>query len=145
MVQFRRFPTYNYLIHHTLPCGGFPHSEISGSQLICSSPKLIAAYHVLHRLLMPRHSPCALSRLTFFGPITCSRYCRIMQAPRRQMLRSFASAVPLSRSVQSSFTPLCLLSDSNPLALGFESGWIFYVQQNCNLPKLLVFLKRTTL
>ena len=45
--------------------GGFPHSEISGSLLICSSPKLIAAYHVLHRLLMPRHSPCALSSLIF--------------------------------------------------------------------------------
>ena len=45
--------------------GGFPHSEISGSMLICSSPKLIAACHVLHRLLMPRHSPCALIRLTF--------------------------------------------------------------------------------
>ena len=43
---------------------GFPHSEISGSKLICSSPKLIAAYHVLHRLLMPRHSPCALISLT---------------------------------------------------------------------------------
>ena len=67
MFQFRRFPTYGYLIHHTLPCGGFPHSEISGSQLICSSPKLIAAYHVLHRLLMPRHSPCALLCLTFVG------------------------------------------------------------------------------
>ena len=65
MFQFRRFPTYTYLIQHTLPCGGFPHSEISGSQLICSSPKLIAAYHVLHRLLMPRHSPCALLCLTF--------------------------------------------------------------------------------
>ena len=64
MFQFRRFPTHDYLIHHTLPCGGFPHSEISGSQLICSSPKLIAAYHVLHRLLMPRHSPCALLCLT---------------------------------------------------------------------------------
>ena len=67
MFQFRRFPTYGYLIHHTLPCGGFPHSEISGSMLICSSPKLIAAYHVLHRLLMPRHSPCALLCLTFVG------------------------------------------------------------------------------
>ena len=44
---------------------GFPHSEISGSKLICSSPKLIAAYHVLHRLLMPRHSPCALFSLTY--------------------------------------------------------------------------------
>ena len=67
MFQFRRFPTYDYLIHRTLPCGGFPHSEISGSKLICSSPKLIAAYHVLHRLLMPRHSPCALSCLTCPG------------------------------------------------------------------------------
>ena len=31
---------------------------------ICSSPRLIAACHVLLRLLMPRHSPCALSSLT---------------------------------------------------------------------------------
>ena len=47
------------------PCG-FPHSEICGSKLICSSPQLIAAYHVFHRLPVPRHSPCALIRLTVF-------------------------------------------------------------------------------
>ena len=39
----------------------FPHSDISGSMDICSSPKLFAAYHVLHRLLVPRHPPCALN------------------------------------------------------------------------------------
>ena len=44
---------------------GFPHSDISGSMDICSSPKLFAAYHVFHRLLVPRHPPCALLRLTF--------------------------------------------------------------------------------
>ena len=44
----------------------FPHSEIHGSRLICSSPWLIAACHVFHRLLMPRHSPCALARLNSF-------------------------------------------------------------------------------
>ena len=44
---------------------GFPHSEISGSLAMCAYPKLIAAYHVLHRLLMPRHSPCALCSLTY--------------------------------------------------------------------------------
>ena len=33
--------------------------------LICNSPQLIAAYHVLRRLLMPRHSPYALIRLNF--------------------------------------------------------------------------------
>ena len=45
---------------------GFPHSDIPGSKLICSSPRLIAAYRVLHRLLVPRHPPCALSSLTEF-------------------------------------------------------------------------------
>ena len=44
---------------------GFPHSEISGSMDICSSPKLFAAYHVFHRLSVPRHPPCALSCLAF--------------------------------------------------------------------------------
>ena len=44
----------------------FPHSEICGSRLICSSPQLIAACHVFLRLLMPRHSPCALVCLNFF-------------------------------------------------------------------------------
>ena len=67
MFQFRRFPTYTYLIQCTLTeycSAGFPHSEILGSKLMCSSPRLIAACHVLHRLLMPRHSPCALISLT---------------------------------------------------------------------------------
>ena len=31
---------------------------------VCSSPKLFAAYHVFHRLPVPRHSPYALSCLT---------------------------------------------------------------------------------
>ena len=53
---------------------GFPHSEISGSMRMCRSPELIAACHVLLRLLMPRHSPCALLRLIYW-------FSRIMQAP----------------------------------------------------------------
>ena len=31
---------------------------------VCGLPKLIAACHVLHRLSLPRHPPCALSSLT---------------------------------------------------------------------------------
>ena len=68
MFQFRAFPPYTYFIQctvHRYCLCGFPHSEISGSMLICSSPKLIAACHVFHRLLMPRHSPCTLYSLTF--------------------------------------------------------------------------------
>ena len=67
MFQFRAFPPYGYLIHRTVLrycLSGFPHSEIPGSQLICSSPRLIAACRVLLRLLMPRHSPCALISFT---------------------------------------------------------------------------------
>ena len=40
--------------------GGLPHSDISGLSLICSYPKLFAAYHVLLRLWEPRHPPYAL-------------------------------------------------------------------------------------
>ena len=50
-------------IHEVFSCG-FPHSEICGSMDICSLPQLIAAYHVFHRLLVPRHPPCALFSVT---------------------------------------------------------------------------------
>ena len=68
MFQFRRFPSYTYLIQCRMTgyCpAGLPHSDICGSKDICSSPQLIAACHVLLRLLMPRHSPCALYSLTY--------------------------------------------------------------------------------
>ena len=44
---------------------GFPHSDICGLTVICTSPQLFAAYHVFLRLLVPRHPPYALSCLTF--------------------------------------------------------------------------------
>ena len=40
---------------------GFPHSEICGSKVAHTSPQLIAACHVLHRLCMPRHPRIALT------------------------------------------------------------------------------------
>ena len=43
--------------------GGFPHSDIHGSKPIPGSPWLNAGYHVLHRLLLPRHPPNALFAL----------------------------------------------------------------------------------
>ena len=41
--------------------GGFPHSEICGSKVAHTSPQLIAACHVLHRLYVPRHPRIALT------------------------------------------------------------------------------------
>ena len=46
---------------------GFPHSDIHGSTLESSSPWHFAGFHVLHRLLVPRHPPCALCSLTILG------------------------------------------------------------------------------
>ena len=55
---------------------GFPHSDIPGSTRICRYPRLFAAYHVLHRLLVPRHPPCALSSLTGHPFGACSLVTR---------------------------------------------------------------------
>ena len=67
-VSVHRVPEHTLWIHvcTTKVClARFPHSEIHGSMLICSSPWLFAAYHVFLRLSVPRHPPCALSCLTF--------------------------------------------------------------------------------
>ena len=67
MVHFPGFARARLWIHRAVwrvYLHGFPHSEIPGSKPVCGSPRLIAAYHVLHRLLLPRHPPCALSSLT---------------------------------------------------------------------------------
>ena len=57
MFQFRGLAPFRVL--GLLP-NGLSHSEISGSRLVCKSPELFAAYHVLLRLQEPRHPPYAL-------------------------------------------------------------------------------------
>ena len=67
-----------------------PHSAIQGSQDVCSSPWLIAAYHGLHRLRVPRHPPHAFARLTtqiVFKQST--RDLRCVQRIQRLALDSF--------------------------------------------------------
>ena len=81
MFQFRRFPSYTYFVQRRMTgyCpAGLPHSDIPGSMDICSSPRLFAACHVLLRLLMPRHSPCALFSLTC-GVASCASLARPRQ------------------------------------------------------------------
>ena len=107
MFQFRRFPTYTYLIQCTLTeycSAGFPHSEICGSKLMCSSPQLIAACHVLLRLLMPRHSPCALCSLTYrtLRSLGSLELCR-------PQIRFIVVCVTLFKSPQKTLLPLCCL------------------------------------
>ena len=73
----RRSPTHKCV--RDLQSPGLPHSEIFGSRVICTSPKLIAAYHVLLRLREPRHPPVALSYFFYIVlfrsrlPLTCKK------------------------------------------------------------------------
>ena len=67
MVHFPGFapPTYGFSRRRReFTPARFPHSDIPGSKLAYSSPRLFAVSHVLHRLLSPRHPPYALSSLT---------------------------------------------------------------------------------
>ena len=92
MFQFRRFPSYAYFVQRRMTgyCpAGLPHSEISGSMDICSSPKLIAACHVLLRLLMPRHSPCALSSLTCSSQSPLRFVSTFVKTPPAPLLLAF--------------------------------------------------------
>ena len=59
MFQFPAFALCHCIVT-VLQTAGLSHSEILGSKVICTYPRLIAAYHVLHRLREPRHPPCAL-------------------------------------------------------------------------------------
>lgn len=80
-----------YKVTGLLPAG-LPHSEIFGSRVICTFPKLIAAYHVLHRLREPRHPPSALAYFlitdTFLRQVdislACSCFVTLFCCPIRQ-------------------------------------------------------------
>ena len=96
MVHFPGFARTRLCIHRAVVRfyrTGFPHSVIPGSMPTCGSPRLIAACHDLHRLLLPRHPPCALSSLTtkFTQPtapcgapcqVICDPICLLIASPR---------------------------------------------------------------
>ena len=67
MFQFPALASYPYGFRAGSPGisrEGLPHSGIPGLASVCDYPGLIAAYHALHRLLVPRHPPYTLSSLT---------------------------------------------------------------------------------
>lgn len=57
-----------YSLNSTAEAVGFPIQKSPDQNRLGGSPKLIAAYHVFRRLLVPRHPPCALSSL--YSPST---------------------------------------------------------------------------
>ena len=68
-----------------LPALGCPIRKSPDPTVVCTYPRLIAAYHVLHRLVVPRHPPCALCSLIkqiFSRPLPRSE--RIQNAPHNE-------------------------------------------------------------
>jgi hypothetical protein len=84
-VSVQRVPPVTLCIHATV-CehvltGVSPFGYLWIITPICGSPQLFAAYRVLHRLLAPRHPPCALRSLTLL--------------PSGNLILNYLSFVPL--------------------------------------------------
>ncbi len=90
-----QFPGFASLAGYSIR-SGLPHSEIAGSKLIRSSPTLIAAYHVLHRLLSPRHPPNALLTLDY-SHYRCSSFSLPVQSTCGRPAASAVTAVRLAK------------------------------------------------
>src|SRR6187402_1869699 len=70
-----------------LPRVGFPIRKSRDQRLVSISPGLIAAAHVLHRLLAPRHPPCALVLLISKNTLCCRYGVFKVHADRLPALR----------------------------------------------------------
>ena len=71
-----QFPGLTLLAEwYTFSVPGCPIRKSADISLVCSSPRLIAAYHVLHRLSEPRHPPYALK--CFKRVITVTRHLQL--------------------------------------------------------------------
>ncbi len=67
MFHFPSFPPHTLYIQVQVTTldkwRGSPIRKSSNQRPVIDSPRLIADSHVLHRLLVPRHPPCALNNL----------------------------------------------------------------------------------
>src|ERR1051326_4844303 len=99
---------------------GFPHSEIPGSKPACGSPGLIAACHVLLRLLLPRHPPCALSSLT----TKFARHTNLSACPSLQISCSLCPLLAVAPCIEHDDT-------SGPKNIGFTRLVVFPMLFSC--------------
>src|SRR5205085_8820276 len=98
MFQFPGLPLlalfYSGESTRALPRVGFPIRTSRDRRLVSTSPGLIAAAHVLRRLLAPRHPPCALRLLIVKNTILIAmEFSRCAQARARKPPRSRRAAV----------------------------------------------------
>src|SRR5215213_3262062 len=89
-----------------LPVPGFPIRASAGQSLFSGSPRLIAAVHALHRLLVPRHPPCALDILTVINSISKRRTPKGTSA----VINRYALCGPGLGTQRASVIPVCWMT-----------------------------------
>ena len=111
MFHFPTFPPHTLYIQvqvTTWSCNrwrGSPIRTPSDQSLVINSPRLIADSYVLLRLLMPRHSPCALKNLT-----THKRVKHNTPPPKRPCIMILCILI-IERTMKTSTTPKGAASD----------------------------------
>ena len=95
-------PMYSGRSTRALPRVSFLIRRSRDQRLVSTSPGLIAAAHVLHRLLAPRHPPCALVLLILKEHVRC-RYgvFKLRASPKRP---PYTKAAPQTGSVPQNST-----------------------------------------
>src|SRR3990170_4721945 len=122
MFQFPSLASATYVFSdgsRGFAAGGCPIRKSPGQSLLGGSPELIAACHVLHRLLTPGHPPCALIHLTTTQRMNVFRtHSRI----GFQRTRAAQRRAPLSKSQEFVFFPASLTLGRASFALPAKAG-----------------------
>lgn len=100
---------------------GCPIQTSPDHSLFTSSPKLIAGYRVFHRLLTPRHPPCALMAWSHQTVATCARGLAVPNTPGRSGLTRVLNLLA-SQSKSHSTIKHSLLSILHFATLGRDHG-----------------------
>ena len=113
-----RLPSHTLCIHvwisRLFPLDRFPHSDSHGSIRICQSPWIIAAYRVLLRLSVPRHSPYALRSLTLdftsLVSLLFSVYCitNFIDSSRLRLFSNLSASLIYSFRITTIYFSMCI-------------------------------------
>jgi hypothetical protein len=127
--------------------GGFPHSDIHGSKPVPGSPWLNAGYHVLHRLLLPRHPPNALFALDLIRKeqgwrLPSRRVLPVSKAVLSHRVPGFHPSTPVSVLDLEQHRP-CHQRQMTPHS-GPPAMLMLFLSQRCQLPSHLAIRRADT-
>ena len=109
---------------------GFPIQKSPDQRVFSPSPKLIAAFHVFHRHLTPRHPPFALSSLATIPQISLNALMRTYSPALPALMQTCAGQYPASFGSTTGIH--CVFSTSRHTAADYD---IYYNKLSKNIRK----------